>query len=96
VNLSKFINGTFVALLAGITLWAATFFVEMYRELKSLQAQELVNQRRLAEAEARLRAQEQYLDRLQHDPVLVEQLIRQKLAYAKADEFVFRFEEIKP
>jgi cell division protein DivIC len=96
VNLSKFINGLFIVLFIGITLWAVTFFVQMQRELKSLQAQEQANQRRLAESEAKLKAQEKYLDRLKHDPVLVEQLIRQKMAYAKPDEFIFRFEEVKP
>lgn len=96
MNLSKIINGLFVLLFAGITLWAVTFFVQMHRELRTLQAQEAANQRRLAEAEAKLQAQEKYLDRLRHDPALVERLIRQKLAYAKADEFIFRFEEVKP
>lgn len=96
MNLSKFINGLYVALFTGITLWAVTFFVEMSRELKVLQAQEAANQRRLAEAETKLKAQEKYLDRLRHDPALVEQLIRQKLAYARGNEFIFRFEEVKP
>jgi cell division protein DivIC len=96
VNLNKFINGLYIVLFTGITLWAVTFFVQMHRELKALQAQEAVNQRRLAEAETKLKAQEKYLDRLRHDPALVERLIRQKLAYAKADEFIFRFEEVKP
>jgi cell division protein FtsB len=96
VNLSKFINGLFAILFAGITLWAVTFFVQMQRELKALQAQAQANQRRLADAEAKLQAQEKYLDRLRHDPVLVERLIRQRLAYAKGDEFVFRFEDVKP
>jgi cell division protein FtsB len=96
VNLSKFINGLFVVLFAGIMLWAVTAFVGMQRELKGKQADLATKQRQLAEAEARLKAQTEYLDRLRHDPALVERLIRQKLAYAKSDEFVFRFEEVKP
>lgn len=96
MNLGKIINGIAVVLFTGITLWAVTFFVEMHRELKALQAQESANQRRLAEAEAKLKEQEKYLDRLRNDPALVERLIRQKLAYAKSDEFIFRFEEVKP
>ncbi|MDB6114884.1 MAG: hypothetical protein JWQ62_1829, partial [Lacunisphaera sp.] len=32
---------------------------------------------------------------LRNDPALVERLIRQKLRYARAQEFVFRFEEGK-
>jgi cell division protein FtsB len=95
VNLSKSIQVVFGVVFAAVTLWATAFFVQMHRELKTLRGQEAANQHRLAEAEARLKQQEQYLDRLQHDPALVEVLIRQKLGYAKGDEFVFRFEEEK-
>ena len=95
MNFGKIIQVFFVVVFAAITLWATAFFVQMHRELKTLRAQEAANQRRLAEAEARLAQQEKYLDRLRHDPVLVEQLIRQKLGYAKGEEFVFRFEEEK-
>lgn len=93
VNASKLINGFFLALFAAIALWAVTFFVQMHRELKALQAQEEGNRRRLAAAEAKLREQEQHLQRLRRDPALVERIIRQKLGYAKGDEFVFRFSE---
>ena len=82
-------------LFVAVALWATAFFVQMHRDLKALRAQEAAGQRRLAEAEARLQQQEKYLDRLKHDPALVEVLIRQKLGYAKGDEFVFRFEEEK-
>lgn len=95
VNFSKVIQVIFGVVFTAITLWAAAFFVQMHRELKTLRAQEATNERRLAEAQARLKQQEQYLDRLKHDPALVEMLIRQKLGYAKGDEFVFRFEEEK-
>lgn len=96
VNLSKFINGLFGVLFAGIALWAITAFVGMQRELKARQADLATKERLLAEAEAKLQAQSRYLERLRHDPELVEHLIRQKLGYAKGDEFVFRFEEVKP
>jgi cell division protein DivIC len=95
VNYSKLVQGIFAALFTAITLWAVAFFVEMHRDLKALQAQQAASQRQLAVAQARLEVQEKYLDRLRHDPVLVEQLIRQKLGYAKGGEFVFRFEEEK-
>ena len=51
---------------------------------------------RLAAAEEKLREQTEYLERLRHDPALVERIIRQKLGYAKDDEYIFRFEEPKP
>jgi len=95
VNFSKVIQVFFAVAFAAIALWATAFFVQMHRELTALRAQEAANQRRLAEAETRLAQQEKYLDRLKHDPALVEVLIRQKLGYAKGDEFVFRFEEEK-
>ncbi len=95
MNYSKLTQGFFVVLFTAITLWAVTFFVEMHRDLKALRAQQAANQRQLAEAETRLAQQEKYLDRLRHDPVLVEQLIRQKLGYAQDGEFIFRFEEDK-
>jgi len=95
VNYSKLILGLYAVLFAAIAVWAAAFFVQMHRDLTALRIQETANQRRLAEAEARLQAQEKYLDQLRHDPALVERLIRQKLGYVRAQEFVFRFEEEK-
>lgn len=92
VNFGKLILGLYAVLFAGILLWAASFFVQLHRDLTALRAQEAANQRRLAEAEARLRQQEKYLDQLRNDPVLVEHLIRQKLGYAREKEFIFRFE----
>ena len=76
-------------------LWALTFFVQMHRDLTALRVQEDANQRRLAEATARLQDQEKYLDQLRHDSALVERLIRQKLGFVRAQEYVFRFEEEK-
>lgn len=93
MNLSKLINGFFAVLFAAIALWATAFFVQMHRELKALRGQEEANRRRLAAAEAKLQEQEAYLERLRRDPALVERIIRQKLGYAKGDEFVFRFQE---
>ncbi|MDB6116164.1 MAG: Septum formation initiator [Lacunisphaera sp.] len=95
MNFSKLILGIYAALFAAVTLWGATFFLQMHRDLTTLRVQEAANQRRLAEAETRLQAQEKYLDQLRNDPALVERLIRQKLRYARAQEFVFRFEEGK-
>jgi cell division protein DivIC len=96
VNPSKYINALFLLLFAGLALWAIVAFVEMKRDLRAKQADVESKQRQLAELEAKLANQEKYLDRLRNDPDLVERLIRQKLAYAKTDEFIFRFEEAKP
>ena len=94
MNLRKLILGCYAAFFAGLALWAVAFFVQMERDLATLRLQEDVNQRRLADAESRLELQQKYLDQLRHDPVLVERLIRQKLGYARSEEFVFRFEDL--
>jgi cell division protein FtsB len=96
VNLSKLINGIFGVLFVGTALWGVTAFVGMQRELKAREADLATKQRQVAAAEAKLQEQQRYLERLRRDPALVERLIREKLAYAKSDEFVFRFEETKP
>lgn len=95
MNSSKLILGIFGAAFVAVTLFAVSFFVQMHRDITALRAQEATNQRRLADAETKLAAQEKYLDQLRHDPVLVERLIRQKLGYTKDTEFVFRFEDVK-
>ena len=93
VNWPKLTSGIFLALFAGITLWAGVFFLQMHQELTAQRAQEAANRQRLESAQTRLEEQRKYLDRLQHDPALVETIIRKKLGYARADEFVFRFED---
>lgn len=93
VNWPKLTSGIFLALFLGITLWAGVFFLQMHQELTVQRAQENANRLRLESAQARLEEQRKYLDRLQHDPALVETVIRKKLGYAREDEFVFRFED---
>ena len=93
MNFRQLILGLYAVLFVAVALWAVGFFVQMQRDLTALHLQENINQRRLAEATARLEVQQKYLDRLRHDPALVEHLIRQKLGYARTQEFVFRFEE---
>ena len=95
MNFRNLILGFYAALFVGVTLWAGAFFLQMQRDLTTLKVQEAANARRLAEAEAWFQAQEKYLDELRHDPALIERIIRQKLGYAKTQEFVFRFEEEK-
>ena len=95
MKFSQLILGFYAALFVAVTLWAGVFFVQMHRDLTQLKFQEATNQRRLAEAVTRLQAREKYLDQLRHDPALLERIIRQKLGYARTQEFVFRFEEEK-
>jgi cell division protein FtsB len=96
VNWNKVITVVFLGLFAAVGGYAGVFFLEMNRELSQLRAQERGYQRRLAEAQEKLAAQEKYLEQLRSDPKVVEQVIRRKLGYVRGQEFVFRFEETPP
>ncbi|WP_438483641.1 FtsB family cell division protein [Oleiharenicola lentus] len=93
MNLRNLIIGFYTVLFIAVGLWAVVFFLQIHRDVTAMKAQEKSNQLRLAQAEAKLLKQQQYLDRLLHDPALVERIIREKMRYARANEFIFRFEE---
>ena len=93
MNWNRLISFLFVALFAGVGVFAGIFFLEMHRELTAVRAEEAAHQRKLAEARELLASQQKYLDRLRNDPALVERVIREKLRYVKPNEFIFRFDE---
>jgi cell division protein FtsB len=95
VNWNKVITWVYVALFAGVTIWAGLFFLELYRDLSALRAQEAHNRRKLEDAQAKLAEQQRHLERLRHDPALVEEVIRKKLGYVREGEFIFRFPDEK-
>ena len=63
------------------------------QEYGRLKAIEFENQRRLDEAESRLKEQQVILERLRTDPSYVEKIIRRNLGYAKPGETVFQFDD---
>jgi cell division protein DivIC len=75
-----------VSAVFGVSLW------QTRAEYLQLCTQEAASRQHLAEAEQKLREQEQILARLRTDPAYVERVIRQQLGYAKPNEFIFRFE----
>lgn len=93
MNWNKVITAVFLLLFVAIGGYAAVFFLEMHRELTLLRAQETAHREKLAEAQARLKAQEKYLADLRSDPRVVEEVIRKKLGYVRQEEFIFRFED---
>lgn len=82
----------YVVLLASLGTGAGVLFYDARAELVQLRLKEAENRRLLAEAEARLAAQEEILRRLQTDPVYLEKVLR-KNGYAKPDDYIFRFPE---
>lgn len=93
MNLNRVITSLYVVLFVGLGLGASFLFLEARSEYNRLRQTEILNRRRLAEAQERLQEQEKVLERLRHDPAYVEKVIRKRLGYAKPDEFIFRFPE---
>jgi cell division protein DivIC len=93
VNLRRIIVSLYLALFLGVALMSGVFFWQAQQEYRKLHDLELANRQKLQEAQLRLREQEKILDRLRTDPAYVERVIRQRLGYAKPDEFIFRIRE---
>jgi cell division protein FtsB len=93
VNARRLIVMLYLVVFVGVAGASGIYFWEARAEYLQLREQEEASRRRLAETEARLQEQEKTLERLRHDPVYVEKVIRRRLGYARPDEFIFRFEE---
>jgi cell division protein FtsB len=83
----------YLLLFLSVGAGSAAFFWKTRQEYRQLRQVELATTRRLAEVEQRLRDQEHVLQRLRTDPAYVEMKIRQRLGYARPEEFIFRFDE---
>jgi len=93
VSLRRIIVTVYLLLFLAVGAASGVYFLQAREEYNRLREQEAASRRRLAEAEAKLLEQEKILERLRHDPVYVEKVIRRRLGYAKPDEFIFRFED---
>jgi cell division protein DivIC len=93
VSLRRIIVGFYLLLFLAVGAASGLYFLDAREEYNRLSLQQAMSRRRLAEAEAKLREQEIILERLRHDPVYVEKMIRRRLGYAKPDEFIFRFKD---
>jgi cell division protein DivIC len=92
VNSRRFIVILYVVLFAGLGAGALALFNDARKEYGQLKQAETANRRRLAEAQARLAAQEKILERLRTDPAYVEKVLRRH-GYAKPGDYIFRFED---
>lgn len=93
VNLRRVIVSLYLLLFLVVGVGSGVYFWDAREEYERLKQLEAISRRRLAEAQARLDEQEKILERLRHDPVYVEKVIRRRLGYAKPEEFIFRFED---
>lgn len=92
MNTSRFVNTVFTFLFAGVALFAAIFLYRDYQHLDHARKQKALMEQRLATLQKESDTRQTRIDRLKRDPEYMEQVIREKLDYAKKDEVVFRFE----
>jgi len=93
VNLRRIVISLYFALFLGVAVMSGVFFWQAQQEYGKLHDLELANRKKLQDARLRLREQEKILDRLRTDPAYVEKVIRQRLGYAKPEEYIFRIKE---
>jgi cell division protein FtsB len=92
VNSRKVILSLYLLLFAGFAIVGGYLFIDASAEYSRLEQVEAANQRKLSEAQERLKDQERVLERLRTDPAFVDKVIRKRLGYSKPDEDIFRFE----
>ena len=92
MNSRRAIALLYVVLLTVFGVGTGLLFLEARGEYNALKIKQAASQRELAAARERLADQERFLQRLRSDPVLVENVIRQRLGYGRPGEVVFRFE----
>ena len=92
MNLRRFILALYLAIIVGIGLTGGLYFMDARAEYNRLLRIQTESRRRVAEAELKLKYQEQVIERLRNDPAYVEKVIKRKLGYARPEEYVFRFE----
>ena len=92
MHLRRIIVTFYLLLFLSVGAGSSVFFWQTRQEYNQLKLVEAATQRRLNEAELRLKEQETTLRKLRTDPDYVAMIIRKRLGYAKPDEFVFRFE----
>lgn len=93
MNFRRLIVAVYLALFLGVAVTSGVFFWQAHQEYENLREQERQVRQRLAEAEQKLKDHERILERLRTDPAYVERVIRQRLGYAKPDEYIFRIRE---
>ncbi len=93
MNFRRLIVGLYLLVFLVIGVASGLYFWDTREEYNRLLRLEAASEQRLAEAQAKLAEQDKILERLRTDPVYVEKVIRQRLGYARPDEYIFRFQE---
>ena len=93
MNFRRLIVGLYLLVFLAIGVASGLYFWDTREEYNRLVRLEAASEQRLAEAQAKLAEQDKILERLRTDPVYVEKVIRQRLGYARPDEYIFRFQE---
>lgn len=91
LNPSRLITIAYIVVLTVLGIVAGGLFFDAHAVHRQLEQTNATLTRTLAEAEEQLREQKVVLERLRTDPAYVDKVIRQRLNYAKPDDYIFRF-----
>ncbi|MSU23745.1 MAG: septum formation initiator family protein [Opitutus sp.] len=92
MNPRRVLIALYAVLLVALGIGAGALFLDARAEYNQLKQAEAASRRRLADAEARLRAQEKILERLKSDPAYVEKVMRSR-GYARPGDTIFRYRD---
>jgi len=92
-GLQKFILTACSCLLAAVVIAFGVILHQTYQEYRIFQKREMTFDAQLSGLKADIDAKQEYLDRLQDDPVFLERVIRERLGYSKPGDLLYRFPE---
>lgn len=89
----RLLNGGACAVLAAAIFGFGAMLLHTWREFEVFNARHARYQERLTALESNIAYDEVYLTRLLQSPDFFEHVARERLGYARADEWVFKFRE---
>ena len=87
-KLTKFVVGLVIL---AVVLLIGVCYVPVIKENERMRRKIMIYEEQIQKEQARAKELQTQLDALQHDPKTVERLTRERLGYAKPDEFVVLF-----
>ena len=92
-GLQKFILSACSCLLAAVVVAFGIVLHQTYQEYRIFQKREMTYDAQLAQLQSDIAAKEEYLDKIQQDPVFLERVVRERLGYARPGDLLYRFPE---
>ncbi len=90
-NMERLLRWSLVLALVALCAFFGGRGLQHYREYQHFREREAAMEARLESMREEYRLQQRYLQRLLNDPLFLEDVVRERLGYVRADEMLFRF-----